>query len=625
MENYFSKQINHERFEKNNQIRRRNIHSDQQNFENDINNISSHHGSKLVGHVTDIHGHNAQIHECTMDNNMIHTGTPYMSNSLSPKSGLFLPNLSNLKISRLKKAGKVCVKTIRRKLNSIVQVYDSQNLMHNGITAKEASDAMALGPIKSHREFAMLTENLLAWGGGTYITQFVSIKNFAELTPLSFFENQIINQHIAIRLVDYMCDLPVCKKFTVKYINWKLRFSKIPEEYILSVEYLGFCIKNLGAGFPTFITRSLMRSLGKLLKITTFKYSLARDMKKQFAKIISGSSGHQGVATDPRIHALKSKILFTIQLCHDAFLMQQALYPDFFLEYRRMRMKGIKFPRIPPGSRYMIKDVELITSSRELKLPIDMNVLADISNIVSRFSNGEDDENLKSMLTLSKGKILESINILSDMSIQEFNEIQFIKDGNLQYEDFMDKLFKLNDSIDELLSSPKVLQDLLQFDSNEEDEEEEKMNKELAEIFSMPYNVFEPVSVESVSANEYSCPTLPNDNAWSTTRNGDDDFGSKQTELSSYYQHTSSTLTNNLTYHQQHDSSNEQATYLNTVASNGSGKSNGEDEGDDNGNESGYESNNENDYSNAEEPKYASNKLNLDEIMKTLDQIQSEL
>ncbi|CDI85865.1 hypothetical protein, conserved [Eimeria praecox] len=67
---------------------------------------------------------------------------------------------------------------------------------------------------------------------------------------------------------------------------------------------------------------------------------------------------HPGVATDPRIHKLKRKVLFMFQLWHDSFVLQQDRCPAIFSMYRKLRSKGVEFPQVDRSQKYLVKNAE---------------------------------------------------------------------------------------------------------------------------------------------------------------------------------------------------------------------------------------------------------------------------
>ncbi|CDJ39799.1 hypothetical protein, conserved [Eimeria tenella] len=137
-----------------------------------------------------------------------------------------------------------------------------------------------------------------------------------------------------------------------------------PEGMYRALELVEICVKNNGLDFARHMDEHFLRSMAKVLKITTFKRSLTKDVKDKINKIIGGPFVHPGVATDPRIHKLKRKVLFMFQLWHDSFVLQQERCPAIFAMYRKLRSKGVEFPQVDRSHKFFVKNAEVNPSPK---------------------------------------------------------------------------------------------------------------------------------------------------------------------------------------------------------------------------------------------------------------------
>ncbi|ESS28658.1 hypothetical protein TGVEG_216030, partial [Toxoplasma gondii VEG] len=142
-------------------------------------------------------------------------------------------------------------------------------------------------------------------------------------------------------------------------VEEKLRLSADGPVMLAAIELVAMAVGNLGVDFARCLDEKFMRTMTKILKMTTLKKSLSRDVKSKINKLLTGSqSCNPGVATDPQLHRLKRKVLYLLQLWHDSFVMQQEKLPAIFEAYRKLRAKGVEFPTVDVSMKFMVKNAE---------------------------------------------------------------------------------------------------------------------------------------------------------------------------------------------------------------------------------------------------------------------------
>ncbi|PFH34919.1 hypothetical protein BESB_069520 [Besnoitia besnoiti] len=142
-------------------------------------------------------------------------------------------------------------------------------------------------------------------------------------------------------------------------VEEKLRLSSDGPLLLAAIELVAMAVSNLGVDFARALDERFMRTMCKILRMTTLKKSLSRDVKRKINKLLIGSqSTNPGVATDPQLHRLKRKVLYLLQLWHDSFVMQQERLPAIFEAYRKLRAKGVEFPKVDPSMKFMVKNAE---------------------------------------------------------------------------------------------------------------------------------------------------------------------------------------------------------------------------------------------------------------------------
>ncbi|GIX63356.1 uncharacterized protein BcabD6B2_27910 [Babesia caballi] len=306
-------------------------------------------------------------------------------------------------------------------------------------------------PIASHRELVAVVEQMLVWGNPP-VQLTLERDRYGQPTPQSMREFHLINDFLLEKTLTYVRGRRDCCLFLVKFAAWRMQVTNQPEEVILSLELLQRCVEAFGGYFLALMTKSCMRRFRRLLRMTKLTTSLTGGMKKQLAKLLVGSSNvHPGVPTDVRIHVIKAKVLYMLQLWHDVFLLDQGLYPVFFHGYRDLRERGIRFPQVDPADRAKINvsAVAPVPVSSTFSLgngvtlpltPAELEtVLATVKSLSSMSPGPEHTAALK-RLRESKERIVASINILAEHRGQ-------ISDHQ-NYEEVMNRMLMLNDCVD---------------------------------------------------------------------------------------------------------------------------------------------------------------------------------
>ncbi|PHJ19586.1 transmembrane [Cystoisospora suis] len=162
----------------------------------------------------------------------------------------------------------------------------------------------------------------------------------------------------ALQIID-ACSTSHSKALTlVALVEEKLRLSSDGSVLLASIELIAMAVSNLGVDFARCLDQRFMKTFTKILKMTTLKKSLSRDVKSKINKFINGTYANPGVATDPHLHRLKRKVLYLLQLWHDSFVLQQEKLPALFEVYRHLRAKGVEFPSVDVSMKFMVKNAE---------------------------------------------------------------------------------------------------------------------------------------------------------------------------------------------------------------------------------------------------------------------------
>eukprot|EP00920_Eleutheroschizon_duboscqi_P036504 GHVT01087923.1.p1 GENE.GHVT01087923.1~~GHVT01087923.1.p1 ORF type:complete len:344 (+),score=4.49 GHVT01087923.1:300-1331(+) len=173
----------------------------------------------------------------------------------------------------------------------------------------------------------------------------------------------------AVNLVDECTASADKSRLLLHILADKFKHSSNADTIQLALELVEMCAKNIGVDFVRHVDDSFMRAMANLLKLTTFKRSLARDVKSKINQFISGSSSNPGVATDPRIHKIKRKVLYILQLWHgEQSSIRTPLHVVFMLRIRcsfchnlpcfMMFRFFFDVPRTPPVNFSSVPEVE---------------------------------------------------------------------------------------------------------------------------------------------------------------------------------------------------------------------------------------------------------------------------
>ncbi|GFE55196.1 hypothetical protein BaOVIS_026000 [Babesia ovis] len=300
-------------------------------------------------------------------------------------------------------------------------------------------------PILSHRELVGVIEHMLTWTGPpAQLT--LERDRYGHPTAESMCNIRLINEFMMEKVLIYIRGRRDCCVFVYKFTNWRMKTTYQPEEVIQCLELLQHCMESFGGFFLSLMTKSSMKRFKKLLRMTKISNSIAGGVKKQLTKLLVGSSNvHPGVPTDVRIHVIKAKVMYMIQLWHDVFLLEQGQYPVFFQGYRNLRESGIKFPQIDPMEHQKINLTPIVPKNRfaiapGINLPLSPdefdNILSTLQ-VLNSAPPGAQHALAVKRLADSKKKVVASINILVESRTQ-------MSDPR-QYEEIMRKMLLLND------------------------------------------------------------------------------------------------------------------------------------------------------------------------------------
>ncbi|UKK01806.1 hypothetical protein MACK_001159 [Theileria orientalis] len=304
--------------------------------------------------------------------------------------------------------------------------------------------------IKNHRELVAVIERCLTHSD-VLVEITIEKDRFGAPTLESINRFSLINKVLAEKILTYIKGRRDCCIFVVKFATWRMRTTKKPEEVILSLELIQKCMNDMGGYFLGLFTRSLMKTLRKLLFTTNLKHSITSGVKKKITKFLGKSSYvHPGVSTDIRIHIFKTKIMYMVQLYYEVFLFEQGEYVVFYDGYKDMRIKGIKFPTINPEDKEQINKSYTFSSFNgsnnenvpspvgfrvmtiNLRGPVEIDV-RELDQLLQNINNNNYDEQY---IQEVRHKLLGTIEVLSSKS-------------NLSehYSQLLDKILRLNDSL----------------------------------------------------------------------------------------------------------------------------------------------------------------------------------
>ncbi|KEG04361.1 conserved Plasmodium protein, unknown function [Plasmodium vinckei vinckei] len=317
----------------------------------------------------------------------------------------------------------------------------------------------------------------------------------------------------AYNVLTYMQEKVNIIIYTIKVIGKKLKKKHVPEEVVISLEFLNFCVKNLGLFFIRFIDESFMKKISSLLKTTTLKKSITKNVKSKLSKFLIVPIIHPGVATDPRLHFIKRKILFMLQLWHDSFILYQHVATTFFMEYRSLKEKGITFPIIKKSEKFFVKNAENSPSFSDdnilHELPLNLSQINNIIKILKEIKNmdNNDSEKYKCIDVISKytDQILLSINKLSDykgninISVT-LNSLLYINDQICIFEKMKiekEKEMELQKEKEKMYNATKSREK----DKNRKEKRKKKKNS-LPNMDEIIFNKFDPWNTENIPTND---------------------------------------------------------------------------------------------------------------------------
>ncbi|EUD68765.1 hypothetical protein C922_00453 [Plasmodium inui San Antonio 1] len=326
-------------------------------------------------------------------------------------------------------------------LESFLNNKEIQNINYNitGFGNNYTSEINNLRNINNDETYCTCLDNLLRNHGNIDSNEMLKYneKNINCLNDIIF-----LDVYRAYNVLTYMQEKVNIIIYTIKIIGKKLKKKHVPEEVVISLEFLNFCVKNLGLFFVRFLDESFMKKISALLKTTTLKKSITKDVKSKLSKFLIVPIIHPGVATDPRLHFIKRKILFMLQLWHDSFILHQHIAAAVFNEYKSLKEKGITFPIINKAEKFYVKNADTSPSFSDdnilhdlpLKLPQINNIMKSLKEIKHMYN---DEEKSKCIAILAKYKdlIFQSINKLSDYK------------GNVNISVTLNSLLYINDQI----------------------------------------------------------------------------------------------------------------------------------------------------------------------------------
>lgn len=326
-------------------------------------------------------------------------------------------------------------------LESFLNNTEIQNPNYNitGFGNNYTSEINNLRNITNDETYCTCLDNLLRNHGNIDSNEMLKYndKNINCLNDIIF-----LDVYRAYNVLTYMQEKVNIIIYTIKMIGKKLKKKHVPEEVVISLEFLNFCVKNLGLFFVRFLDESFMKKISALLKTTTLKKSITKDVKSKLSKFLIVPIIHPGVATDPRLHFIKRKILFMLQLWHDSFILHQHIATAVFNEYKSLKEKGITFPIINKAEKFYVKNADTSPSFSDDNILHDLPLnLAQINNIMKSLKEikhmHNDEEKSKCIAIVAKYKdlVFQSINKLSDYK------------GNVNISVTLNSLLYINDQI----------------------------------------------------------------------------------------------------------------------------------------------------------------------------------
>ncbi|KJP90075.1 hypothetical protein AK88_00244 [Plasmodium fragile] len=365
------------------------------------------------------------------DNNT--SGTNQYSNS---SQGNYA-NASRTNVTRPTNKGIVNSQNIESFLNN--KGIQNPNYNITGFGNNYTSEINNLRNINNDETYCTCLDNLLRNHGNIDSNEMLKYndKNINCLNDIIF-----LDVYRAYNVLTYMQEKVNIIIYTIKIIGKKLKKKHVPEEVVISLEFLNFCVKNLGLFFVRFLDESFMKKISALLKTTTLKKSITKDVKSKLSKFLIVPIIHPGVATDPRLHFIKRKILFMLQLWHDSFILHQHVAAAVFDEYKSLKEKGITFPIINKAEKFYVKNADTSPSFSDdnilHELPLNLPQINNIMKCLKEIKHMNNDE--------EKSKCITVVAKYKDLVFQSINKLSDYK-GNVNISVTLNSLLYINDQI----------------------------------------------------------------------------------------------------------------------------------------------------------------------------------
>ncbi|SCN62635.1 conserved Plasmodium protein, unknown function [Plasmodium chabaudi chabaudi] len=440
-------------------------------------------------------------------------GTNTYSNSNNNPNGNDAANKNNISTysnngSKVSNANSINSSNLENILNNKEVINEKYQI--KGFGNNYMSEINNLRNITSDETYYTCLDNLLRNHGNIDSNEMLKYndKNINCLNDIIF-----LDIYRAYNVLTYMQEKVNIIIYTIKIIGKKLKKKHVPEEVVISLEFLNFCVKNLGLFFIRFIDESLMKKISSLLKTTTLKKSITKNVKSKLSKFLIVPIIHPGVATDPRLHFIKRKILFMLQLWHDSFILYQHVATTFFMEYRNLKEKGITFPIVKKSEKFFVKNAENSPSFSDdnilHELPLNLSQINNIIKVLKEIKNMDNNDN-------EKYKCIDVISKYTDPILLSINKLSDYK-GNINISVTLNSLLYINDQIcifekmkAEREKEMDLQKDKEQMNDSRKSREKDKNRKEkrkkkkntLPNIDEIIFNKFDPWNTENISTND---------------------------------------------------------------------------------------------------------------------------
>lgn len=153
-----------------------------------------------------------------------------------------------------------------------------------------------------------------------------------------------------LRICDMLSANPPLSPIAIQRLDHFLR-KESPVPVLLALSLLEMVVKNCGFSVCRYVDDDFAEALVSLIKKReSWRYGIGRNLFK------SGMGSYLpsgvGIGDDERKFWLQAsnKVLEILQLCYDAFLLQEAQLRPVFAAYKKLRQEGHKFPRGEQGA-----------------------------------------------------------------------------------------------------------------------------------------------------------------------------------------------------------------------------------------------------------------------------------